>query len=64
MLEQVNQTLDASATTFPLKRSIYADFSHDNERAELDVMKETLLTFNFSGSPQSSRRWDSRTGQR
>ena len=28
---QTNRTLDSSPVTFPLDRSIYADFSHDNE---------------------------------
>jgi len=28
---QVNSTLDASATTFPLGRKLYADFTHDNQ---------------------------------
>ncbi|KAL0571446.1 hypothetical protein V5O48_010515 [Marasmius crinis-equi] len=28
---QVNHTLDSSSDTFPLDRTIYADFSHDNE---------------------------------
>jgi hypothetical protein len=28
---QTNTTLDASPITFPLNRSVYADFSHDNE---------------------------------
>jgi hypothetical protein len=28
---QTNQTLDASPVTFPLDRSFYADFSHDNQ---------------------------------
>lgn len=28
---QTNRTLDASPVTFPLNRTIYADFSHDNE---------------------------------
>ena len=27
----VNQTLDSSNSTFPLGRSLYADFSHDND---------------------------------
>jgi len=27
---QTNRTLDSSPTTFPLNRSIYVDFSHDN----------------------------------
>ena len=28
---QTNRTLDASPISFPLNRTIYADFSHDNE---------------------------------
>lgn len=28
---QTNRTLDASPVTFPLNRTIYADFSHDNQ---------------------------------
>ena len=28
---QTNRTLDSNATTFPLNRTFYADFSHDNE---------------------------------
>ena len=28
---QTNRTLDASPETFPLNRTFYADFSHDNE---------------------------------
>lgn len=28
---QTNRTLDASPITFPLDRTIYADFSHDNQ---------------------------------
>jgi len=28
---QTNRTLDASPDTFPLNRTLYADFSHDNE---------------------------------
>ncbi|EMD40276.1 hypothetical protein CERSUDRAFT_79948 [Gelatoporia subvermispora B] len=32
---QTNQTLDASPATFPLDRSLYADFSHDNQMAAI-----------------------------
>ena len=28
---QTNRTLDSSPTTFPLDRTLYADFSHDNQ---------------------------------
>lgn len=28
---QTNRTLDASPVTFPLNRTVYADFSHDNQ---------------------------------
>ncbi|KAF9463690.1 phytase [Collybia nuda] len=28
---QTNRTLDSSPTTFPLNRTVYADFSHDNQ---------------------------------
>lgn len=28
---QTNRTLDASPATFPLNRTVYADFSHDNQ---------------------------------
>ena len=28
---QMNHTLDSNASTFPLNRTFYADFSHDNE---------------------------------
>lgn len=28
---QTNRTLDSSPTTFPLNRTMYADFSHDNQ---------------------------------
>ncbi|KIK66706.1 hypothetical protein GYMLUDRAFT_238943 [Collybiopsis luxurians FD-317 M1] len=32
---QTNSTLDASPLTFPLNRTIYADFSHDNQLAAI-----------------------------
>lgn len=32
---QTNRTLDASPATFPLDRSVYADFSHDNQMAAI-----------------------------
>ena len=32
---QTNRTLDSSSSTFPLNRTIYADFSHDNEMAAI-----------------------------
>ncbi|KAF9477842.1 phytase [Pholiota conissans] len=32
---QTNRTLDASPVTFPLDRSVYADFSHDNQMAAI-----------------------------
>ncbi|KAI0256878.1 histidine phosphatase superfamily [Lactifluus subvellereus] len=32
---QTNRTLDASPETFPLNRTLYADFSHDNEMVSI-----------------------------
>ena len=32
---QTNSTLDSSPSTFPLNRTIYADFSHDNQMAAI-----------------------------
>lgn len=32
---QTNATLDASPATFPLNRTLYADFSHDNQMAAI-----------------------------
>ncbi|EKM60000.1 uncharacterized protein PHACADRAFT_87656 [Phanerochaete carnosa HHB-10118-sp] len=32
---QTNRTLDTSPVTFPLNRTIYADFSHDNQMASI-----------------------------
>jgi hypothetical protein len=32
---QTNRTLDASEETFPLNRTFYADFSHDNEMVSI-----------------------------
>jgi hypothetical protein len=44
---QTNRTLDASPKTFPLDRTLYADFSHDNEMvsiyAALGLFKQYLL---------------------
>lgn len=32
---QTNSTLDSSPATFPLNRTLYADFSHDNQMAAI-----------------------------
>lgn len=46
----VNHTLDASATTFPLDRAIFADFSHDDPStsiyAALGLFDKTALLSN------------------
>ena len=43
---QTNRTLDSSPTTFPLNRTFYADFSHDNEMiaiyAALGLFKQSF----------------------
>ncbi|KAG6843468.1 hypothetical protein H0H93_000882, partial [Arthromyces matolae] len=56
---QTNRTLNASPETFPLNRTIYADFSHDNEMiaiyAALGLFKQaTPLN---TTSPDSNRTW-------
>ena len=44
---QTNRTLDSSPETFPLDRSFYADFSHDNEMvaiySALGLFQQRLL---------------------
>lgn len=44
---QTNRTLDASPETFPLDRTLYADFSHDNEMvaiySALGLFRQHLL---------------------
>ena len=42
---QTNRTLDSSPATFPLNRTLYADFSHDNQMiaiyAAMGIMRPT-----------------------
>ena len=44
---QTNRTLDSSPETFPLGRTLYADFSHDNEMVSiysaLGLFRQLLL---------------------
>ena len=56
---QTNQTLDSSPVTFPLNRTMYADFSHDNQMVAiysamgLFRQREPLSTT----SPNPKRTW-------
>ena len=56
---QTNRTLDTSPVTFPLNRTIYADFSHDNQMVAiysaigLFPQQEPLSTTN----PDPQRTW-------
>ncbi|ETW86127.1 hypothetical protein HETIRDRAFT_471458 [Heterobasidion irregulare TC 32-1] len=56
---QTNRTLDSSPTTFPLNRTFYADFSHDNE---MIAIYSALGLFNQSKpldpmNPEHKRTW-------
>ncbi|KAI0028509.1 phytase [Vararia minispora EC-137] len=54
---QTNRTLDASPTTFPLDRTFYADFSHDNQMvaiySAIGLFNQTLNPL----EPQANRTW-------
>ena len=60
---QTNRTLDASPKTFPLDRTLYADFSHDNEMVSiysaLGLFKQYLLPDQKLDptNPSSVRTW-------
>ncbi|KAG6329439.1 hypothetical protein ID866_9649 [Astraeus odoratus] len=53
---QTNHTLDSSPETFPLDRTFYADFSHDNQ---LIAIYSALGLFQEDGEPrlEEHRRW-------
>ncbi|KAH9482157.1 3-phytase B [Psilocybe cubensis] len=56
---QTNHTLDASPVTFPLNRTIYADFSHDNQMiaiyAALGLFNQTVPL--DPTAPDPARTW-------
>jgi hypothetical protein len=56
---QTNSTLDASPVTFPLNRTIYADFSHDNQMiaiyAALGLFRQPLSL--DPSNPDPERTW-------
>ena len=56
---QTNRTLDSSATTFPLDRSIYVDFSHDNTMIAIYSALGLFQQPNHldPGHPYSNRTW-------
>lgn len=60
---QTNRTLDSSPDTFPLDRTFYADFSHDNEMvaiySALGLFRQHQLANSTldPSSPDSSRTW-------
>jgi hypothetical protein len=57
---QVNHTLDSSASTFPLDRSIYADFSHDNQITAILAaigLKKDAVALPSTGPPSSGQVW-------
>ncbi|KAH9001092.1 phytase [Lactarius akahatsu] len=60
---QTNRTLDASPETFPLDRTLYADFSHDNTMVSiysaLGLFRQYLLPGQKlnPGDPSSLRTW-------
>ena len=56
---QTNHTLDSDPATFPFNRTIYADFSHDNQMvaifAAMGLFKQTAPL--NTTSPDPSRTW-------
>ncbi|KAL8277009.1 hypothetical protein RQP46_010543 [Phenoliferia psychrophenolica] len=53
---QVNHTLDSSDATFPLGRTLYADFSHDNQITSILAamgLKKNGSALTASGPPQN-----------
>lgn len=58
---QTNRTLDSSPETFPLHRSLYADFSHDNQMiaiyAAMGLFNISAHPPNPSGPPLPGRIW-------
>ncbi|KAI0312379.1 acid phosphatase [Amylostereum chailletii] len=60
---QTNRTLDASPVTFPLNRTFYADFSHDNQMvaiySTMGLFKQTFLPNQTLDPtlPSSDRTW-------
>ncbi|KAI0302216.1 phosphoglycerate mutase-like protein [Russula brevipes] len=60
---QTNRTLDASPETFPLDRTLYADFSHDNEMvaiySALSLFQQHLIPDQKLDpvNPSTSRTW-------
>ncbi|PPQ92757.1 hypothetical protein CVT25_003866 [Psilocybe cyanescens] len=56
---QTNRTLDASPVTFPLNRTLYADFSHDNQMiaiyAALGLFNQTTAL--DPRAPDATRTW-------
>jgi hypothetical protein len=60
---QTNRTLDASPETFPLDRTLYADFSHDNEMvaiySALNLFQQHLIPDQKLDpiNPSTSRTW-------
>ena len=56
---QTNKTLDADPATFPLNRTIYADFSHDNQMIAIYAamgLFEQSSALNTT-KPSSKRTW-------
>lgn len=56
---QTNTTLDSSPETFPLNRTLYADFSHDNQMIAIYAAMGILrpLTALDPEKPDPSRTW-------
>ena len=58
---QTNRTLDASPDTFPLNRTVYADFSHDNEMiavyAALGLFRQPVVEPLDPRQPADTRVW-------
>ncbi|PLW54647.1 hypothetical protein PCANC_05372 [Puccinia coronata f. sp. avenae] len=57
---KVNQTLDRSWVTFPLDRSSYVDFSHDNQMISIlaALGLPATQTLPETGAPSSPKSWD------
>lgn len=56
---QTNRTLDASEETFPLNRTLYADFSHDNQMIAIYAAMGLFAQSSplDPSSPDSTRSW-------
>ncbi|KAI0682711.1 phytase [Cytidiella melzeri] len=62
---QTNRTLDSSPLTFPLTRSLYADFTHDDEIAAIvsaiGLFRQPRPLDPTNPGPDSSRTWKAST---